>query len=83
MTCPALTPSHLAEAIECWASPEQCPPEDIVADEDLAPSPEQEAPPAHDVAARPRVRTATPRMVAIRFMACLLAWVGPVPVRLR
>src|SRR5262245_24681641 len=84
MTWLALTPSHLAVAIVCSASPEQWLPEvTLVAEDDLAPSPEQEAPPAHDVAARPRVRTATPRMVANRFMACLLAWVALVPVRLR
>jgi hypothetical protein len=55
----------------------------MVAEDDLAPSPEQEAPPAHEVAARPRVRTATPKVVAIRFMAFLLAWVGVEPIRLR
>jgi hypothetical protein len=77
-----LTPLHWFAAIACSA-PGQCPPEDIVDDEDFAPSGEQEAPPAHDVAAKQSVRSITGAIAAIRFMASLLAWVLVVALRLR
>jgi hypothetical protein len=54
-----------------------------VDDEDFAPSGEQEAPPAHDVAAKQSVRSITGAIAAIRFMASLLAWVLVVALRLR